>query len=144
MHGIIRYVFCALLCTYCIYYKSCSTLTHLYIHYLMKEKHGRGTKRKGVNYGSRRGETLVPYKRGLENRFVAYHCKLAFGAGSKCVDAICHKCKLNPENKDHSCPECNQNIGDYSEETNQGYMPRKRPNWEGPGPVVCGICEITM
>ncbi len=143
MNRIIRYVlkreFIVFLISHVL-----NKLTSMYLNCLMKKKSSKGTKRRGANYGSRKGETLLPYKRGRDKGFVANHCKLAFAAGSECVDAICRECKKNPINKDHSCPVCHQNIGTYKDETDVRCMPRRRPNWEGPGPVVCGICEITM
>ena len=84
------------------------------------------------------------YKRGPATKFVVYHCKKALEEGSACVDAVCHSCRFTAANENHSCPECKQKIGDYKAETNQAYMPRKQPNWPGPGPIVCGICEIIM
>jgi len=119
-------------------------ITCRFIHYL-KSEGGRGTKRKGGNYGSRKGHSLEgTYKRGPTTRFVAYHCKKAFEEGSACVDAVCHSCRFTADNENHSCPEYKQKIGDYKAETNQAYMPRKRHKWPGPGPIVCGICEIIM
>ena len=33
---------------------------------------------------------------------------------------------------------------DHKSETLESMMPRKRPNWPGPGPETCAICEIIM
>lgn len=76
--------------------------------------------------------------------FVTYHCKEAFTLGSKCVDAVCKECKDNEENHGHSCHLCKQKMITYKDETIQSYMPRRRPDWPGPGPVYCGICEIKL
>ena len=99
-------------------------------------------KRKGDNYGGRKGQSLVgKYRRG---RFIVWHCKDAFEAGKDCVDGVCGQCKVECTNDGHSCGICGQNIGDYKAEDNQGMMPRNRKNWPGPGPEECVICGIEL
>ena len=56
--------------------------------------------------------------------------------GNACADGVCGRCKINDDNKDHSCKNCNQKLCDYKYEDNQAMMGRTRDNWEGPGPVT--------
>ena len=105
----------------------------------------QGVKRKSVDYGSRDGMSLVgKYRSGIGKQFVVWHCKSAFTEGSACVDGVCGRCKINDENKGHSCKNCKQKVCDYKYEDNQTMMMRERKNWEGPGPEKCAICRIIM
>ena len=95
----------------------------------------QGVKRKSVDYGSRDGLSLVgKYRSGIGKQFVFWHCKGAFTEGSACVDGVCGQCKINDDNKGHSCKNCKQKLCDYKYEDNQTMMMRERKNWEGPGP----------
>ena len=87
-----------------------------------------------------KGGSLV-YKRG---QFVTYHCQKAFQEGSACIDAVCSLCKQEEGNEGHSCNICKQSIKDYLIMDDQSFMPRKRPDWPGPGPEFCGICEVRL
>ena len=101
-------------------------------------------KRKADEYGSRSGMSLVKqYGRG-KRKFVIWHCKNAFEAKNKCVDGVCGECKIRHNKNGHKCPLCKMSIVDYREESNATYMPRKRPNWGGPGPEKCAICAIEL
>ena len=85
------------------------------------------------------------YGRGKgKMKFVIWHCKDAFEAGKKCVDGVCGACKIDQNKNGHKCPICKESIIDYRQETNATYMPHKRPNWIGPGPTNCAICEIEL
>ena len=85
------------------------------------------------------------YGRGKgKMKFVIWHCKDAFEAEKKCVDGVCGACKIDHNKNGHKCPICKESIIDYRQETNATYMPRKRPNWIGPGPTNCAICEIEL
>ena len=96
-------------------------------------------------YGARRGESLVgTYTKGFGKGFIIYHCREAFKKGSACVDGVCRQCKLDHNDSGHKCDVCNQDICDYKEEENQTMMWRTRPNWGGPCPELCSICEIEM
>ena len=84
------------------------------------------------------------YRSGIGKQFVVWHCKGAFTEGSACVDGVCGQCKINDDNKGHSCKNCKQKLCDYKYEDNQTMMMRERKNWEGPGPEKCAICRIIM
>lgn len=119
----------------------------LYIITKKRKETTRGEKRKGkgIEYGARKGKSLVgKYKRGIGREFVVWHCKKAFEEGSKCVDGVCSLCKMNHGESGHSCGVCKQNICDYKGEYNQGMMMRERENWVGPGPEECAICGIGL
>ena len=77
-------------------------------------------------------------------RFVVWLYKDAFEAGKKCVDGVCGACKIDHNGNGHRWPICKESIVDYRQETNARYMPRKRPNWNGPGPTNCAICDIVL
>lgn len=111
-----------------------------------KDNINRGDKRKAAGYGLRSGKSLVKqYGRGKGKRkFVIWHCKDAFENKNQCVDGVCGECKIKHNNNGHKCRVCKQSIVDYKDETDQAYMPRKRPKWEGPGPEKCAICDITL
>ena len=79
----------------------------------------QGEKRKSDGYGSKDGQTLVgSYRRGLGKKFVIWHCKDAFTEGNICVDGVCNRCRINDENKEHSCKNRNQKLSDYKYEDN--------------------------
>ena len=106
----------------------------------------RGDKRKADGYGLRSGMSLVKQygrKKG-KRKFVIWHCRDAFENKNQCVDGVCGECKIKHNNNGHRCRVCKESIVDYKDETNQDYMPRKRPKWEGPGPEKCAICDITL
>ena len=105
----------------------------------------QGEKRKSDDYGSRDGLSLVgSYRSGIGKQFVVWYCNDAFTEGNTCVDGVCGRCKVNDENKEHSCKNCNQKLSDYKYEDNQKMMGRMRDNWEGPAPEKCAICMIIM
>ena len=106
----------------------------------------RGDKRKADDYGLRSGMSLVKQygrKKG-KRKFVVWHYRDAFENKNQCVDGVCGECKIIHNNNGPRCRVCKESIVDYKDETNQGYMPRKQPKWEGPGPEKCAICDITF
>ena len=118
------------------------------IHYNKKRKEtSRGEKRKGngIEYGARRGKSLVgTYKSGIGREFVVWHCKDAFAGSSNCVDGVCGLCKMNHDKSGHSCGVCKQNIDDYKGEYMEGMMKRERANWDGLAPEECAVCGIVL
>ena len=107
----------------------------------------RGEKRKGkgIEYGTRSGESLVgTYKRGLGKRFVVWHCNKAFEGSSNCVDGVCGRCKILHDKSGHRCGVCKQNMDDYKGEYEEGMLKRKRINWDGLAPEECAICGIEL
>ena len=106
----------------------------------------RGEKRKGSNYGMRKGQTLIGTynNRSVVKRFQIHHCGRCFDVESPCVDAVCGQCKYDSKNDEHSCSVCKQNVTDYKLEENEKMMPRSHPEWQGVGPETCAICGIVM
>ena len=75
---------------------------------------------------------------------MVWHCNDAFKAEKKCVEGVCGDCYVQHMDSGHSCGICNQKIGDYKDEKQEGYLNRKRDNWNGKAPEKCAICEIEL
>ena len=109
-----------------------------------RKKTRRGDKRKGkgVEYGKRKGQSLVgKYGRG---KFVVWHCDDAFAATSKCMDGVCGECYVHHMDSGHSCGVCGQKLSSYKNEELERMLKRKRDNWDGIASEKCAICEIVL
>ena len=75
---------------------------------------------------------------------MVWHCNDAFKAESKCVEGVCGECYVQHMDSGHSCGVCKQEIGNYRDTNQEGYLNRKRDNWDGNAPEKCAICEIEL